>query len=148
MHRHGYALQLTQYDEGGWRATFYTTGMEHSPTSATGMTSPSCVQRVVSITKAGTDVLRSRRPTSNRGGRHPAENCEPAAPVVINETELPKLIDEETHTARPDAANETDSMPMRSASNFSIPSGTLVAVCTFDQLRMWPSCRVFRDAAQ
>ena len=29
-------LQLTQYDEKGWRATFYTTGMEHSPTSATG----------------------------------------------------------------------------------------------------------------
>jgi len=31
-----YDLQLTQYDERGWRATFYTTGMEHSPTSATG----------------------------------------------------------------------------------------------------------------
>jgi hypothetical protein len=27
---------LTQYDERGWRATFYTTGMEHSPTTATG----------------------------------------------------------------------------------------------------------------
>ena len=36
MHREGYDLQLTQYDERGWRATFYTTGMEHSPTSATG----------------------------------------------------------------------------------------------------------------
>jgi len=32
----GYDLQLTQYDDRGWRATFYTTGMEHSPTSATG----------------------------------------------------------------------------------------------------------------
>ena len=32
----GYDLQLTRYDERGWRATFYTTGMEHSPTSATG----------------------------------------------------------------------------------------------------------------
>ena len=31
----GYDLQLS-YDEKGWRATFYTTGMEHSPTSATG----------------------------------------------------------------------------------------------------------------
>ena len=30
------ARQLTQYDERGWRATFYTSGMEHSPTSATG----------------------------------------------------------------------------------------------------------------
>ena len=36
MHRQGYDLQLTQYDDHGWRATFYTTGMEHSPTSATG----------------------------------------------------------------------------------------------------------------
>jgi hypothetical protein len=35
MHRQGYDLQLTQYDDRGWRATFYTTGMEHSPTSAT-----------------------------------------------------------------------------------------------------------------
>src|SRR2546427_10376416 len=35
MHRQGYDLQLTQYDERGWRATVYTTGMEHSPTSAT-----------------------------------------------------------------------------------------------------------------
>jgi hypothetical protein len=35
MHRQGFDLQLTLYDERGWRATFYTTGMEHSPTSAT-----------------------------------------------------------------------------------------------------------------
>src|SRR5215471_17108112 len=34
--RHGYDLQLTRYDDRGWRATFYTTGMEHSPRSATG----------------------------------------------------------------------------------------------------------------
>jgi hypothetical protein len=32
----GFDLQLTRYDKKGWRATFYTTGMEHSPTSATG----------------------------------------------------------------------------------------------------------------
>ena len=36
MHRQGFDLQLTQYDERGWRATFYTTGIEHSLTSATG----------------------------------------------------------------------------------------------------------------
>jgi hypothetical protein len=36
MARQGDDLQLTRYDEKGWRATFYTTGMEHSPTSATG----------------------------------------------------------------------------------------------------------------
>jgi hypothetical protein len=35
MHRQGYDLQLTEYDERGWRATFYATGMEHSPTSTT-----------------------------------------------------------------------------------------------------------------
>jgi len=38
MARQGYDLQLTQYDEKGWRATFYTTGMEHSITSATAST--------------------------------------------------------------------------------------------------------------
>jgi hypothetical protein len=26
MHRQGFDLQLTQYDDRGWRATFYTTG--------------------------------------------------------------------------------------------------------------------------
>jgi len=36
MARQGYDHQLTRYDARGWRATFYTTGMEHSPTSATG----------------------------------------------------------------------------------------------------------------
>jgi hypothetical protein len=36
MARQGYDLQLTRYDEKGWRATFCTIGMEHSPTSATG----------------------------------------------------------------------------------------------------------------
>ncbi|PYO03924.1 MAG: hypothetical protein DMD75_33115 [Candidatus Rokuibacteriota bacterium] len=36
MARQGYDLQLTRYDEKGWRATFYTTGMEHSATSAIG----------------------------------------------------------------------------------------------------------------
>ena len=36
MARQGYDLQLTRYDEKGWRATFYTTGMERSPTSARG----------------------------------------------------------------------------------------------------------------
>jgi hypothetical protein len=36
MHRQRYDLQFTRYDERGGRATFYTTGIEHSPTSATG----------------------------------------------------------------------------------------------------------------
>jgi hypothetical protein len=34
MHRQGFDVQLTQDDERA--GTFYTTGMEHSPTSATG----------------------------------------------------------------------------------------------------------------
>jgi hypothetical protein len=36
MARQGFDPQLTRYDERGWRATFYTTGMEHSPAGATG----------------------------------------------------------------------------------------------------------------
>ena len=36
MARQDFDLQLTRYDERGWRATFYATGMEHSPTSVTG----------------------------------------------------------------------------------------------------------------
>src|SRR5437773_3844131 len=35
LHR-GNDIQFTRYDERGWRATFYMSGMEHSPTSATG----------------------------------------------------------------------------------------------------------------
>src|SRR5438128_12359317 len=31
--RQGFALQLTSYDVRGWRATFYVTGVEHSPMS-------------------------------------------------------------------------------------------------------------------
>jgi len=45
MLRQGFDLQLTQYDERGWRATFYTTGMEHSPTSATGTASSEVIAR-------------------------------------------------------------------------------------------------------
>ena len=36
MAHQGFDLQLTRYDERGWRATFYPTGMEHSATSASG----------------------------------------------------------------------------------------------------------------
>lgn len=36
MARQGFDLQITRYDEQGWRVTFYTTGMEHSMTGATG----------------------------------------------------------------------------------------------------------------
>jgi hypothetical protein len=40
LHRQGYDLQLAQYDECSWRATFYISGMEHSPTGAIGTSSP------------------------------------------------------------------------------------------------------------
>jgi hypothetical protein len=36
MARQGYDLSLTRYDDLGWRATFYASGIEHSATSATG----------------------------------------------------------------------------------------------------------------
>jgi hypothetical protein len=36
MAHQGYDLQLTRYDEQGGRATFYTSGIAHSLTSATG----------------------------------------------------------------------------------------------------------------
>jgi len=41
----GFDLQLTRYDARGWRATFYTTGIEHSPTSVTGQSGRSTWQR-------------------------------------------------------------------------------------------------------
>ena len=35
MHRQGFDLQLTQYDEKGWRATFYTPAWSTHPSCAT-----------------------------------------------------------------------------------------------------------------
>jgi hypothetical protein len=42
MHRQGYDLQLTQYDDRGWRATFYVTDIEHSLTSDTASAWVAC----------------------------------------------------------------------------------------------------------
>jgi hypothetical protein len=36
MQRQDYDPELTRFDGRGWRATFFTTGMEHSLTSRTG----------------------------------------------------------------------------------------------------------------
>jgi hypothetical protein len=36
MARQAYDLELIRFDGRGWRATFYVTGMEHSPTASTG----------------------------------------------------------------------------------------------------------------
>jgi hypothetical protein len=35
MHRLGWDVQLTEYGNGHWRATFYVTGMAHSIASGT-----------------------------------------------------------------------------------------------------------------
>jgi hypothetical protein len=36
MASQGYDLALARHAEAGWRATFYVSGLEHSPTCATG----------------------------------------------------------------------------------------------------------------
>ena len=61
MHRQGYDLQLTQYDDKGWRATFYTTGMEHSPTSAIGTNWAKTPWHAMQ--RAGLGSAGSRRPS-------------------------------------------------------------------------------------
>jgi len=62
MHRQGFDLQLTQYDERGWRATFYTTGMEHSPTSATGTAWERTAWRATQRAAWGVLTVESTRP--------------------------------------------------------------------------------------
>jgi hypothetical protein len=49
MHRQGYDLQLTRYDERGWRATFYVTGIEHSLTSDTASAWETAPWRAVQV---------------------------------------------------------------------------------------------------
>jgi len=58
MERQGFDLQLTRYDEKGWRATFYTSGMEHSITSAT----PSAWERTPwhAVQGAAREALKNR----------------------------------------------------------------------------------------
>jgi len=64
MARQGYDLQLARYDERGWRATFYPTGMEHSITSATA----SAWERTPwhAVQGAARDALRERSETQWR----------------------------------------------------------------------------------
>jgi hypothetical protein len=57
MHRQGYDVQLTQYDERGWRATFYVTGVEHSATSSTASAWEPTPWRAVQ--RAAFDALRA-----------------------------------------------------------------------------------------
>ena len=66
MHRQGFDLQLTQYDERGWRATFHTTRMEHSPTSVIGTSWERTPWRAVQV--AGWQALRNAS-AEEEGGR-------------------------------------------------------------------------------
>jgi hypothetical protein len=47
MHRAGWDLQLTEYGDGHWRATFYVTGQAHSIVGGTAWEPTACtaVQR-------------------------------------------------------------------------------------------------------
>jgi hypothetical protein len=49
MAHQGFDLQLTRYDERGWRATFYTSGMEHSATSAASAANRHTIERPIPI---------------------------------------------------------------------------------------------------
>ena len=49
MARQGYDLSLTRYAHFGWRATFYVTGREHSPTGATGSAFEATAFRAVQV---------------------------------------------------------------------------------------------------
>ena len=66
MQRQGYDLALTRYDGKGWRATFYVTGMEHSPTNDTGTAWEPTPWRAVQV--AAWNAL----------GKDPGERREPA----------------------------------------------------------------------
>jgi hypothetical protein len=65
MHRQVYDLQLAQYDDRGWRATFYTTGMEHSPTGATSTAWERTPWRATQ--RAAWEALRRVEETSRAG---------------------------------------------------------------------------------
>jgi len=83
MARQGYDLQLTRYDEKGWRATFYTTGMEHSPTSATGTGWELARSGAASVPASiGEEVARPGPPS-------PQVRSTPAAPPLAAARKVP-----------------------------------------------------------
>src|SRR2546427_4991048 len=53
MAHQGYDLQLTRYDEQGWRATFHPGGMEHSATSAVGRVGADAMARGAACSVGG-----------------------------------------------------------------------------------------------
>jgi hypothetical protein len=56
MRRYDYDLQLTRYGDEAWRATFFTSGFEHSLTSRTGSGYEKMPWRAVQM--AARDALR------------------------------------------------------------------------------------------
>ena len=62
MHRQGYDVQLTQYDERGWRATFYVAGMGAQRDERDGV-------------RVGADAVASG--AAGGVGRHAARDREP-----------------------------------------------------------------------
>jgi hypothetical protein len=72
LHRQGWDLQLTQYGDGHWRATFYVTGAAHSIVggSAWEPTPWRAVQRAAWSEQDGSEVLGTGRKFTNwEGGR-------------------------------------------------------------------------------
>ena len=78
-HRQGFDLQLTQYDEKGWHATFYTTGMEHSPTrldrNGMGVHAVDSASRVGRVEE---DSVSERRSSSTCRCGHKFSESDPA----------------------------------------------------------------------
>ena len=88
MHRQGYDLQLTQYDERGWRATFYTTGMEHSPNRADSAIDSHPTQPGSSLNgprareEAPSDLVKVNLRTPDSSLRSMITACRPRAPMI------------------------------------------------------------------
>jgi hypothetical protein len=61
----GYDVELTPYDERGWRVTFYTAKMEHSVTADTASAFERTLWRAVvwrrRMTRNGNESKRGRR---------------------------------------------------------------------------------------
>jgi len=67
--RQGYDLALARYSERGWRAKFYASGVEHSPTGATGSAFQPLETGISRATayRAITDFLRHRQMLREKG---------------------------------------------------------------------------------
>jgi len=62
----GFDLQLTRYDNRGWRATFYTTGMEHSPVASSSFISEAGIRSQAAKDCCGSQTTAAGHPSSPR----------------------------------------------------------------------------------